>query len=360
MRLVVTGGGTGGHVYPALEVALLAREHGAQLLYLGSQRGQEAKASAADQIEFEGFPTLPFYGFRSLTGWQALIGYARGRSMAKKRFSGARPDVVFSTGGYAAAPVVSAARALKIPYVIHSADTMPAKSNRMFGRQAFAFTCAFRSTAKYVPDLHVTRTGHPIRKDLRSAAGNVKRGGEVFQVLVVGGSQGSEFLNQNVPPALSRVHNIQVLHATGPKQFEATSALVEKLGAVNYNLKPYLESSEMARAYAEADLVIARSGGTLAELAMFGLPSILVPLPTSADDHQLHNAEEFDEMHAATLLRQSTGSGNATVATPETIREATLRWQSDDEKRQVATRNLYEWDVPDATERIVKLIEAAT
>jgi UDP-N-acetylglucosamine--N-acetylmuramyl-(pentapeptide) pyrophosphoryl-undecaprenol N-acetylglucosamine transferase len=92
---------------------------------------------------------------------------------------------------------------------------------------------------------------------------------------------------------------------------------------------------------------------------MFGLPSILVPLPTSADDHQLHNAEEFASIDAATLLRQSTGSGAAEIATPESIREAVTLWLGSEEKRKIASRNLHEWDIPDATDRIVELIEAA-
>ncbi|MEZ0325040.1 MAG: glycosyltransferase [Fimbriimonas sp.] len=345
-------------MYPALEVAKLARDRGAELRYLGSLRGQEGKACAALDIEFLGFPTQPFYGFRTLAGWKALVDFARSRILAKQNLCRSRPDAVFSTGGYAAAPIVSAARALRIPYVIHSADSLPAKSNRMYGREAFAFTCAFRSTSTYVPDLKVTRTGHPIREDLRAAARGKTFSGSGRRVLVVGGSQGSEFLNQNVPAAMAGL-DVQVLHATGPKQFQATSATIAKLGLENYELKPYLESSEMARAYAEADVVIARSGGTLAEIAMFGLPSILVPLPTSADDHQLHNAEEFAAMNAATLLRQATGSGNAQVATPDSIRTAVAEWLGDEDRRKEAAKNLHEWDVPDATERIVKLIEAA-
>ncbi len=267
--------------------------------------------------------------------------------------------MIFSTGGYAAAPIVSAARSLRIPYVIHSADSLPAKSNRMYGREAAAFTCVFKSTASYVPNLKVTRTGHPIRRDLRTAASANREFSDSKNVLVVGGSQGSEFLNQTVPEAMVGLPDVSVHHASGPTQFAATSERVAALALPSYKVVPYLQSSEMAAAYAQADIVIARSGGTLAEIAMFGIPSILVPLPSSADDHQLHNAEEFAAMDAAILLRQASGSGHAAVATPLSIREAMANWFESEEKRQRAKHNLLGWDIPDATERIVHLIETA-
>jgi UDP-N-acetylglucosamine--N-acetylmuramyl-(pentapeptide) pyrophosphoryl-undecaprenol N-acetylglucosamine transferase len=159
---------------------------------------------------------------------------------------------------------------------------------------------------------------------------------------------------------MAKLPEAHVLHAAGPAQFDQTLARVAELALHNYEVKPYLESAAMAKGYAEADIVIARSGGTLAELAMFGLPSILVPLPTSADDHQLHNAEEFAAMNAATVLRQTNGRGDVPVASPQSIAEAVASWLGDGEKRNSARKNLHEWDIPDATERIVKLIEAAT
>ncbi|HWA82489.1 MAG TPA: UDP-N-acetylglucosamine--N-acetylmuramyl-(pentapeptide) pyrophosphoryl-undecaprenol N-acetylglucosamine transferase, partial [Fimbriimonadaceae bacterium] len=306
MRLVVTGGGTGGHVYPALEVARLGKERGAELLYLGSLRGQEGKLCDERGILFKGFPSEPLFSLRSARGWKSLSKLMSARKMAKRHLATARPDVVFSTGGYSAGPVLAAAKALGIPYVIHDGNSVPGRANRMFGKDAKAFLATFFATERFYKERPVTRTGHPIRKQLREAAEGArpKESGRLT-ILVLGGSQGSAYLNEAVPTAISAVEvDANVIHAAGPTNFAETSARVKGLGLENYRVEPYLVSEQIADAYREADLVVCRSGSTLAELAVFGLPSVLVPLPTSSENHQLHNAREFEAMEAATISEQ--------------------------------------------------------
>jgi UDP-N-acetylglucosamine--N-acetylmuramyl-(pentapeptide) pyrophosphoryl-undecaprenol N-acetylglucosamine transferase len=142
-------------------------------------------------------------------------------------------------------------------------------------------------------------------------------------------------------------------HASGKSHYEATRARADALNlGPNYRVEPYLETDAIAQAYRSATVAIARSGGTLAEFALFRLPSVLVPLPTSADDHQLHNALEFAEMNAATVLRQES-------TTQLQIAEAVRLWIDDTDARAEAQKALADWDRPDATERIVDLIEQA-
>ena len=267
-----------------------------------------------------------------------------------------RAEVVFSTGGYSAAPIVWAARALGIPYVIHSADSVPAKSSRMFADRAAAFTHVFRSTPTHAPGFRYRRTGHPLRRELRALAVEGQEGAPT--VLVVGGSQGSEFLNQRVPEAAAKLPGVRFVHGCGPKNLDSTLSRVGKLGLENYEAQPYFDARAMARAYSESTLVVARSGGTLAEIAMFGLPSILVPLPTSADDHQLHNAREFDAMGAATLLPQPMDPGLFDDY-DSLLAQHIGGWLNDEPRRNQARETLREWDIPDATDRIVKLIQQA-
>lgn len=352
MRLVVSGGGTGGHIYPALVVGRLAAESGAELLYFGSLRGQEGKACEEQGIPFTGFDSYPLYSLRTLRGIRALIKLQQARGKAKKALRQCRPDVVFSTGGYSAGPVVAAARDLGIPYAIHTADSIPPRSSRMFALQAKAFTCTFRSTVDVMKERDVVRTGQPIRRELRFAAVD-RRDTENF-VFVVGGSQGSAFLNSAVPKAAMNVSTkVMFLHACGPSHLRATTELVEKLDlADRYQVVPYLKTEQMVEAYRKATVVVARSGGTVAELALFGLPSVLVPLPGSANDHQAHNAQEFAKMNAAILLPQPT-------ATPPSIANAIGEWLQDSGRREEAKTNLKDWDVPDAAERIFALVEGA-
>ena len=347
MRLVVTGGGTGGHIYPALEVAKFARDRGAELLYLGSLRGQESAACDRLNILFQGFPSEPLYSLTTLRGVRALVKLQQSRRMAKRALKAAHPDVVFSTGGYSAGPVIAAARDLSIPYVLHSADSIPARSSRMFAKQCAAFTCIFRSTERFVTDHPVCRTGQPIRTQLRAAAANRIEG--PLKVLVTGGSQGSQFLNESVPNAARIVKEIMpqvsFIHIAG-----RANQLNPNLDG--YQVFPYLESQAMAEAMQSSTIVVARSGGTVAEIAMFGLPSVLVPLPSSANDHQLHNAEEFVEMKAATLVRQADAS-------PDALATAMLMWLSDSDRRQHAKTQLQNWDIPDATERIFNIVNSS-
>ncbi|AIE88154.1 UDP-N-acetylglucosamine--N-acetylmuramyl-(pentapeptide) pyrophosphoryl-undecaprenol N-acetylglucosamine transferase [Fimbriimonas ginsengisoli] len=361
MRLVVTGGGTGGHIYPALEVARLASERGTEIRYLGSLRGQESAACAARGISFLGFPSEPLWSLKTFGGWRALLALQRSRGMARRALRADRPDVVFSTGGFSAGPVVAAARDLGIPYIVHSADSVPPRSSAMFARQAFAFTTVFRSTEKFFTERPVTRTGQPIRDELRSAAATERPEGEPT-VLVIGGSQGAEFLNTYVPLAAATGRfQARVIHATGPKHLEVTLDRIRKAGlGETYQAVPYLEAPALIQAMRSATVVVARAGGTLAELALFGLPTVLVPLPTSANDHQLHNAREFQAMEAATVLWQPDERRHpAPEARPEAIAEAIAGWLSDAPRREAARHNLKEWDVPDATARIVSLIEQA-
>lgn len=280
--------------------------------------------------------------------------------MARRALKADRPDLVFSTGGYSAGPVVAAARDLGIPYIVHSADSVPPRSSAMFAKEAFAFTTVFRATSRFFTEREVVRTGQPIRRELRAAA-EAPRPDHEPTVLVVGGSQGSEFLNTVMPKAAATGRfRARVIHATGPAHIDRSRARVAeaKLGP-EYETYPYLETEAMLDAYRHADVVVARSGGTVAEIAMFGLPSVLVPLPFSANDHQLENAREFEGMNAATVLWQPEDRRQpAPPATPEGVADAIAAWLSDAPKREAARHNLHEWDIPDATERIVRLIES--
>lgn len=336
MRIVLTGGGTGGHIYPALEVG---REFD-DVRYLGSRRGQEGRLCSARGIPFEGFASEPLWSLRTPAGWRALVRLLRATGAAKGALRRERPDAVFSTGGYSAAPVLAAARSLGIPYVVHEGNSMPGRVTRMFAPRAAAVLCTFRTTTTGLKG--AVRTGHPVRRELREAS--LGRRDEPLGI-VLGGSQGSQFLNEGVPKAAREVGGLRWLHATGPTHYEASKGLA--FGG--YEMVPYLEADQIADAYARATLAVARSGSTLAEFAAFRIPSVLVPLPTSADDHQRQNAYEFELMGAATVCEQGKGD----------LAAAIRAWVEDPARREAAKRALAAWDVPDATARIASIIKAS-
>lgn len=341
MKLVLTGGGTGGHIYPALEVGREAAVRGATLRYFGSLRGQESAACERLGIPFQGFASEPLWSLRTPAGWRALIRLTKATQEAKAALRRDRPDAVFSTGGYSAAPVMAAARSLGVPYVIHEGNSMPGRTIRMFAPRAAAVACTFRTTEKHLAG--AVRTGHPIRQALRERA---KSRHETPLVVVVGGSQGAKFLNQGVPAAARSVSGLNWLHATGPGQFAEFEHTAD--GIQGYELVAYLEADRIAEAYATAMVAVARSGSTLAEFAAFRIPSVLVPLPTSADNHQLFNAKEFEEMGAAVICPQDRGDLAASIRT----------WTEDEPRRKRAWQTLAEWDIPDAPSRLASIIES--
>ncbi|RYG45399.1 hypothetical protein EON79_12745 [bacterium] len=313
----------------------------------------ESAACEREAVPFRGFASEPLWSLRTPRGWRALARMARARGRAKAFLKGQRPDAVFSTGGYSAGPVVSAARSLGIPYTIHEANSVPGRSNLMFAPRAKAFTSTFRATDRFAKGISVTRTGQPIRSALRQAASQERRPGHV---LVVGGSQGSAFLNRLVPLVLVILGpQVPCLHVAGRNN---------RVDPVHdtHDVREFLQGDEMAKAYANASVVVARSGGSCAEFALFGLPSVLIPLPGSADDHQLENAREFAAMDAADVLWQPDDARHPEVerATPETVASRLREWRDDVPKGEAARHNLENWDVPDATERIyARLVEAA-
>lgn len=349
MKLIVTGGGTGGHVYPALEVGRLAAERGAELQYFGSLRGQEGEACRAWGIPFQGFSSAPLYSLKNPRGWQSLFGLMRASLSAHVAMRSLRPDAVFSSGGYSAAPVLWAAKRLNVATVLLESNSVPGRTTRMFLPTAKAFGYVFRHTDGFTWGGRGVRTGQPIRIALREAAQGRSPSDEPL-VVVVGGSQGSAFLNENVPKAAAALPGVRFVHATGRAHFDAVLAATASLGlGERYRLVPYLEQDELLGVLQSATLAVSRSGGTLAEFAAFRLPSVLIPLPQSADDHQLENAREFAGMRAATLCEQPSADLSTQIR----------GWVDDASARSRAAETLADWDLPDATIRLVELIENA-
>ena len=347
MRVIITGGGTGGHVYPALEVAALAQEE-ADFVYFGSHRGMEVEACERHGYKFQGFDSVPVYNYKSFAGAIALAKLLRASIAAKRMMASMKPDVVFSTGGYSSAPVMRAAKALGVPLAIHACDTIPGRSLRMFANYAKVITSTFRATEQIL-GRPVERTGHPVRSELRRAVSN--RFPEENVVVVLGGSGGAKFLNEMVPQAARLLPNIKVLHSAGKTQYDQATHLITGIED-RYDMRPYFEADIMAKVYQTATLAIARSGSTVSEFAMAQLPSILVPLPTSADNHQLRNAQEFEEMGASTIANQET-------CTVEELASQINVWLKDKNKQESAAHALSEWDMPDATFRIWSAVKNA-
>lgn len=361
MRLVVTGGGTGGHVYPALEIARAASAEGHEVAYFGSLMGQEGKLCKERGLPFTGFPSQPLYSIKKPKGWVAAYRIWKSVGLAKSALRDFAPDAVFSTGGYSSAPVVSAAKALGIPYVIHEQNTVPGRTNRMLSAHAFAVATTFLSGSEHFGKARTERTGLPIRIELRQGMQGTlnfapKATGDHKRILVMGGSQGAQVLNEVALGAAMRL-NTQNLHWTivaGVKHYDSILETMKRMNLeAEINFRAYLSADEMATALFESDVVVCRSGGSLAEVAAFRKPSVLIPYPHAMGNHQHHNAEEFVEMGAALLLPQGELSAG-------TLASRVMAWLDDSEAMAHAQQSLAEWDVPDTNRRILSLLADAS
>lgn len=356
MQLVVTGGGTGGHVFPALEVARTALDAGVEVRYFGSFRGQEQSASQKLGIAFVGFASEPVYSLKTPAGWKALTQLIRCTFKAKAALKAKRPDVVFSTGGYASAPVVRAAQMLGIPYVLHEQNSVPGRSNLLAAKRAYCVATTFHSAEKHFEGCKVERTGLPVRRELRERSADKRLfEAEPRIILAVGGSQGAARLNETVLSTAPRMEkDLRWIHVTGRKHFESLFSSYEKMGIASiYRMKSFLEGEAMAEAYSEATLVVGRSGaGTLSELAAFGLPSVLIPYPYAHANHQYENAKEFEGIGAATIIQEED-------LHPARLEENLDRWLESASAFSSARESLAAWDCPHAADRILELLRSS-
>jgi UDP-N-acetylglucosamine--N-acetylmuramyl-(pentapeptide) pyrophosphoryl-undecaprenol N-acetylglucosamine transferase len=364
MKVLVSGGGTGGHIYPALAVATqLKKEYRAEILYLGSDDGLETELAPA-----AGFPftVIKAGKLRRYVSWQTFSGVARvpiGMAQAVNIVRKFRPDVVFTSGGYVAVPAGLAARLNGVPLLMHQQDVPPNLSNKLLAPLATRISVAFADSLTYFP-LHKTlQLGNPVRQEIldirqvspQDARRQLGLNPDIPVLLVTGGSQGARRLNQVVCQVLPELlPYCQILQISGKQLFAETQQLSEQSMANletdtqrRYRLVAYM-NEEMPAALQAAELVLCRSGAaTLSELAVLGKPSILVPLPPAiGSSPQEANAAMFGRKQAAEVMRDADLKPGVLVERVKSIIASSTLLQTMTE----VTRSFAE---PDATQKIV-------
>ncbi|MBN8613053.1 MAG: undecaprenyldiphospho-muramoylpentapeptide beta-N-acetylglucosaminyltransferase [Deltaproteobacteria bacterium] len=312
-RVIVAGGGTGGHLFPGIAVVEELRRHNPSLevLFVGTERGIESRVVPGMGEKLETLDVTPLKGrtFAQLLGSLAKLPSAWGRAMSIVRQH--RPDLVLGVGGYASGPMLVAAASMGIKTALLEQNAHVGLTNRVLARVVGRAYLSFDETAPQFGRA-ARVVGNPVRRAFVEASRRAlvdPRGSDMRarRILVIGGSQGAQRLNEIVPEALARLglqeRGIEVVHQTGAKMRDEVAARYAALG-VKAEVVPFID--DVARAYASASFVICRAGAsTLAELAAIGRPAILVPFPFAADDHQAKNAESFEKAGAAVCLRES-------------------------------------------------------
>jgi UDP-N-acetylglucosamine--N-acetylmuramyl-(pentapeptide) pyrophosphoryl-undecaprenol N-acetylglucosamine transferase len=306
LRVLIAGGGTGGHIIPALAVAHeLVDNHAAEVLFVGTERGMEIRLVPEAGFKLRLIDVGPLKNVSLVTRLRTLMDLPRSIQACRRLIREFKPHVVFGVGGYASGPAMAAALQLKVPTMAFEPNAMPGLANRLVGMKVQAAAVNFPSATKWFHNCEVT--GIPVRPEFFNIQAPTST---VPHLLVFGGSQGARIFNMTLPgivaELLAAVPGLTILHQSGVRHAATTQAAYETSGAdpQRWQVQPFFD--DMPARFAQAHLVMARSGASsVAELAASGKPSLLVPFAAAADDHQKRNAEEMVNAGAALMLEES-------------------------------------------------------
>jgi UDP-N-acetylglucosamine--N-acetylmuramyl-(pentapeptide) pyrophosphoryl-undecaprenol N-acetylglucosamine transferase len=315
MRIVITGGGTAGHINPALAVAQELRSYGHEVSYAGTPQGLEARLVPQEGFSFTTFDAAGFNRRKPLSLITSALKIAASSTRARRWLAALRPQAVVGFGGYVSIPVGLAASRLRIPLAIHEQNAASGMANRFLSRRAQLVALTYAAAEKdFKTAGEVHLVGNPVRASLLEADGASARRvfclpADATVLLVFGGSLGARHINEALVARaahLMSLEGLHILHVTGTRDFAEISALVARVpqAAGRWHLIDYCD--RMGEAYAAADAVLSRAGATtLAEIGALGMPALLVPYPHAAADEQTSNAQALVTAGAASLLADS-------------------------------------------------------
>ncbi len=323
MRIVIAGGGTGGHLFPGIAIAeeFLKRDDQVRIIFIGTRKGIESKLLGQlgyelREIDIEG---VKGRGIKALVkgAYQIPKSIWQSRSILKQ-FS---PHIVVGVGGYASGPAVLAAHFMRVPTVIAEQNAIPGITNRILANFADKIFVTYAQTRTYFPQEKVILSGNPIRAAFVVERSKEKEKKDYRQLLIFGGSQGAEAINKSIidmlPQLQSMKTRIHILHQTGSRQAEEVKKAYEQSG-IQAKVTPFIV--DMAGAYTDADLIICRAGATsLAEITAAGKAAILIPYPWAANDHQLKNAQALALEGAAVVIPEKELSGGKLFSAIENL-----------------------------------------
>ena len=367
MKILLTGGGSGGHFYPLIAIAeaindIAKKENliSAQMFFM-SDSPYDAEALIENNITFIPISAGKIRRYSSIMNFFDIFKTAFGVIGAIKKVFNIYPDVVFSKGAYASFPVLLAARLLKIPVIIHESDSVPGKTNLWASKFAKKIAVSYPDTAKYFSDqTKIAYTGNPLRK----AVLNINKNGshEYFNlennlptILIIGGSLGAQLINERILDSLPKlIEKYQILHQTGKKNVLEVSKTSEIILLNNpnknrYRVFDYLNNLTLTMAAGASNLIISRAGSTIFEIATWGIPSIVIPITETNGDHQRMNAYAYARSGAASVIEEANLTTN--VLTNEIDR--ILQDKSLQEKMSIAAKNFTH---PEAANKIAKEI----
>lgn len=363
MRAIISGGGTGGHIFPAIAIANEIKRQfpGADILFIGAKNRMEM-----EKVPQAGFPIegLWISGLQRRLTWKNLLfpfkilcSWLKARRIIK-RFA---PDIVVGVGGYSSGPSLKAARSLGIPYMIQEQNSYPGITNKILAKNAEIICTAYDGMGRWFPDEKTFLTGNPVRSLIVQNKTTSEEGKAFFEldpakttVLIVGGSLGARTINESIAQGLELFarNDLQIIWQTGKSYHETALQKVKDLcdkGMKNdIKILPFI--AEMDKAYAAADIVVSRAGAiAISELCLVGKPAILVPSPNVAEDHQTKNAQRLSNRHAALLVKDTDAREN--------LAEVICSLSKDEKLKKTLQENILKMGIGDADKKIVELLK---
>jgi UDP-N-acetylglucosamine--N-acetylmuramyl-(pentapeptide) pyrophosphoryl-undecaprenol N-acetylglucosamine transferase len=319
LKVIISGGGTGGHIFPAVAIAneLKNLVPGIEILFVGALGKMEMEKVPAAGYRIVGVPIAGLQRKVTLANLKLPFLVIRSLFKTRKIVSDFKPDVVVGTGGYASGPVLRAANSQQIPTLIQEQNSYAGITNKLLSKKASRICVAYEGMEIFFPKNKILLTGNPTRQDLANVKEKLAEARNFFRldpakktILVIGGSQGARVINESVGAGLQMLadNNIQLIWQTGKTYYPTAQQQVEKFTGKNLNALDFI--SRMDFAYAAADIVVSRAGASsVSELCNIGMPSILVPSPNVAEDHQTKNAMALVNKNAAILVKDNNAPG---------------------------------------------------
>ena len=354
-RILISGGGTGGHIFPALSIAnALKRRLDADILFVGAENRMEMEKVPAAGYPIKGLPVAGFDRKRLWRNFGVLLKLRRSLGMARRIVRDFKPDIAIGVGGYCSGPTLKAAQKAGVPTLLQEQNSYAGVTNKLLARRAEKICVAYDGMDRFFPADRIIKTGNPVRKALTERARERHEARACFglnterpTLLVIGGSLGALTVNESMEAALGRLvdSGMQVIWQTG-KNFGDRGLKAAK-GLRGVVVTPFI--TDMASAYAAADLVVSRAGaGSISELELLGKPCVLVPSPNVAEDHQTKNAQALVSKGAALMLRDAEACGRGMDLAVEVL--------ADPERLAGLSARIGRLARPDAAERIVDRI----
>ncbi len=352
MKVIISGGGTGGHIFPAVSIAeeLKRRNPSVDILFVGAENRMEMEKIPVLGYSIIGLPIQGFYRKITLKNIKTLVNVLRSVRMAKKIIRDFNPNIVIGVGGYASGPVLFAAQKMEVPTLIQEQNSYAGITNKILAKRVKKVCVAYDGMERFFRAETIVFTGNPIRPQIQNIQCTKQQAFEHFAldahkktILLVGGSLGARTLNECVLSAMERIQNagIQIIWQTGKLFYETAREHVRAFDAVHVH--EFIKDMDVA--YTAADIIISRAGaGTISELCVVGKPTILVPSPNVSEDHQTKNAQALVVKNAAVMISDADA--------PALLFERAFELLNNEQELSHLARNCKDLAIPNAAELI--------